>query len=222
MYFQGDTIRRMEFSIREMIRFGWETFKKRPWFFAGATLLIAVISAISSQLTGLMNASNLDQHSLFPLFAVGFFVGLIVSILIKMGSINFFLKAHDGVENVSVRDLWAPYPLWKYLLTGVVFGFIVIIGLILLVVPGVVWALRYMFAQYLVMDKHLDVSEALSQSAKMTYGYKWRLLGFGFALAGINILGALCFLVGLLVSIPVSSLAFVHAYRTLSRMAPAA
>ena len=214
----------MEFSIASSVRFGWETFKKRPWFFVGITLLIAVISGITSHLTGSLNAdgNGFAYTALFPLEVVLFFVGIVVSILLKMGTINFVLKAHDDSESARVNDLWAPYPFWKYLLTSIVVGIIVIVGLILLIVPGIIWALRYMFAQYLVMDRHLDASEALSESAKITYGHKWQLLGFGLVLVGINILGAVCLLVGLLVSIPVSSLAFAHAFRTLQKQAPAA
>jgi len=30
----------MSFTAGSAIRFGWETFKKRPWFFVGATIVI--------------------------------------------------------------------------------------------------------------------------------------------------------------------------------------
>ena len=32
----------MQFSPGDAIRFGWETFKKRPWFFIGAMVILAV------------------------------------------------------------------------------------------------------------------------------------------------------------------------------------
>ncbi len=42
----------MEFTVGSAIRFGWETFKKRPWFFVGATVVIlfayVVVGAIST------------------------------------------------------------------------------------------------------------------------------------------------------------------------------
>ncbi len=30
----------MDFSSKACIRFGWEAFKQRPWFYIGASLLI--------------------------------------------------------------------------------------------------------------------------------------------------------------------------------------
>jgi uncharacterized membrane protein len=62
----------------------------------------------------------------------------------------------------------------------------------------------------------------MKESKRITYGYKWPLLGFALVLALINLLGLLALVVGLLVSIPVTTLAFVHAYRALSNRAPTA
>ena len=47
----------MEFSAGAAIRFGWETFKRRPWFFVGTTLLILLVSALSNGLTSGIDAA---------------------------------------------------------------------------------------------------------------------------------------------------------------------
>ena len=70
---------------------------------------------------------------------------------------------------------------------------------------------------YLVMDRGLGVTESLKESRRITYGNRLKLLLLGLALVGINIVGFFLLIVGLLVSIPVSMLAGVHAYRTLSK-----
>lgn len=199
-----------------MIRFGWETFKKRPWFFIGAFLIVMIISGIASQLTGALNNETPIDTSRLIVGVISVIVGLAISMLIKMGNINFLLTAHDAPESAQIFDLWAPHPFWKYVFASILVGVIVIVGVILLIVPGIIWGLRYMFVPYLVMERKLDVSAALKESARMTYGHKWQLFGFVLAIAGLNILGAICLVVGLLVSIPVTSLAFVHAYRILS------
>ena len=56
----------------------------------------------------------------------------------------------------------------------------------------------------------------MKESRRITRGHKWQLFGFLLMLVLINLLGLLAFVVGLFVSIPVSSLAFAHAYRLLS------
>jgi uncharacterized membrane protein len=74
----------------------------------------------------------------------------------------------------------------------------------------------FMFATYLVIDKNMAPMDALKESRRMTYGHKWNLFLFGLGLIGINILGFLALIIGLLVSLPVTMLAMAHAYRTLA------
>lgn len=204
------------FSGSAMIRFGWETFKKRPWFFVGVFLVIGILSS------GMRFQMGDNTHNAPAMIALLIVVGIamaFIQVLAKMGAIQLALKAHDTPESVVFKDLWAPHPFWKYVGSSVLVGIIVVIGFILLIVPGVIWALRYLFVPYLVMERKLKPFEALKESARITYGHKWQLLGMLCLVALINILGLLCLVVGLLVSVPVSSLALAHAYRTLSAQA---
>lgn len=100
--------------------------------------------------------------------------------------------------------------------------------------PGIYLLLRYQFYKYFLVDKDVDIVDSFKQSALITKGRKWLLLRFVLAIAGMNAipLGALLFglytiipwlkfpsyalSVGLLVTIPVSMLAFAYAYRALS------
>jgi len=195
-----------------MIRAGWETFKKRPWFFVFVFLVLDILSGALAY-RGDHNDSNLLIGAAIAIMYLPF------RALIEMGRINILLKAHEGAERVSWKDVWAPSPFWKFLLTLVAYLLIIIGGFILLIVPGIVWSLKYMFAPYLVMSRKLGVGEALKESARITNGKKWQLLWFVILLCLVNILGALCLLVGLLVTIPLTSLAVVHAYRTLEQQA---
>jgi uncharacterized membrane protein len=213
------------FSAGEMIRFGWETFKKRPWFFVGIQLVIIVVGGVASQMSDQFD-KGYEGSMMLLLALVGFFVGSVIHILIKMGTISFALKANESAEAARFEDLWAPAMFWKYLLASIVVGLIVVAGLILFIVPGIVWALRYMFVPYLVVDRGLGVRDALTESSRITYGHTWELLLLILAIIGINILGLLALVVGLLVSLSVTMFALAHAYRTLehtaSEVAPAA
>jgi uncharacterized membrane protein len=68
---------------------------------------------------------------------------------------------------------------------------IVGIGLILLIVPGIIFACRLSFVSYLVMDKGLDPVAAIEKSWFMTRGHGWRLFGMyvlSILLVGIGLL----------------------------------
>lgn len=195
-------------SVGECLRFGWETFKKRPWFFIGVVLAVFIVSGI---LTSLAEENPRDFFAILVSLAI-----LVIHILIEMGLVSFALKAHDDVEHTGFENLWHPHSFWKYVGTKILTGIIVIIGLILLIVPGIIAALALLFATYLVVDRNLGPIEAMKESARMTKGHRWNLFLLMLALLGINILGAIALLVGLLISIPVSLLAIAHAFRKLA------
>lgn len=203
------------FRNTDAIRAGWEIYKKRPWLFAGAILATWAVSWFVSAV-----GDQLDPDSIVVfLFSL---VGFLINILIGMGVTAFFLRAHDAPDSVGLRDLWHPQHFVSYLLTAIVYGVGVAVGFVLLIVPGVFLMLTYQFAQYFVIDKGIRPIEALQASARITRGHRWELFGLFIFVLGINILGFLFFLVGLLVSVPVTALAIVRAYRTLQQLAPAA
>jgi hypothetical protein len=80
------------------------------------------------------------------------------------------------------------------------------------------FAIRYSMARLVVIDG-AGALESLSKSTALTSGVKWRIALFMLAILGLNILGLLALLVGLLVTIPVSFLAFAHVYLWLKERA---
>jgi uncharacterized membrane protein len=133
-----------------------------------------------------------------------------------MGATAFYLAAHDNPETVDLSLLWHPRPFWKFLGVTILLTLAVAIGLILLIVPGIIFGLMFMFATFVVIERELGPIDAMNESHRITRGHKWQLFGFMLLLLLINLLGLLALVVGLLVSIPVSTLAFVHAYRVLA------
>jgi len=226
------------FSIGSTVRFGWDTFKKRPWLFIGAFLLFVIAQ-------GLLDVLSSANEALFPIsdedfliadalvdFAIHFGLGALIS----MGLTAFNLAAHDNPGTVKLFALWHPHPYWKFLglsvlfsiviLAGVLLGFVLVdrfglenglaIGIPLLFVLGAIFWLTFMFAGFFVIDREVGPIEAMKESYRITRGHRWSLLGLLLVLLLINLLGALALIVGLLVSAPVLLLAFAHAYRVLA------
>lgn len=203
-----------ELSVRECLQAGWTGFKKRPWLFIGSGLVLFAASIVADLPRSLIQHVQGD-----PSWGLGFIAFLIstgISFLISMGKTAFYLRAHDAPEAAEISDLWHPHPYWKYAAVSVLAGAATILGLILLIVPGIIIGIAFGFALYLVIEKDLTPFEALRESAALTKGNRWNLFLLGLALLGINILGFCAIFVGLLVTIPISTLAIVHAYRVLS------
>ena len=204
----------MEFSIKSALNFGWETFKRRPWFFVGATLVIFLLYIVAGALTVTIDyalTGVTENHS-----GVGSILDWLIGTLISMGVVAFYLKAHDNPEQVTLSALWHPHPYWSYLAATVLVGLVIVFGLLLLIVPGIIFGLMFMFTSFIVIDRALGPIDAMKESKRITSGYRWRLLGFVLLLALINLAGVIALVVGLLVTVPVTSIAFANAYRVLS------
>jgi uncharacterized membrane protein len=204
----------MEFSVGSAIRYGWETFKSRPWFFIGASVVIViayiVVGAITSGIDAALGATP-EEPSI-----VGGLVNLALSTIISMGVLAFFLDAHDNPRTADLSALWHPQQFWKFLGASILVGLAVGIGLVLLIVPGVIAAIFFMFSTLLVIDRDLGPIDAMKESMRIGLGHRWSLLGLIVLLSLIALVGVLALFVGVLVAMPVAALAFVHAYRMLS------
>lgn len=196
------------FLVKDCLLFGWKTFTKRPWFFVGTFAFYALIqvflSVVQEQLPGI----------------VSFLLSMIASTLLYIGLITIYLKAYVDPASPRFSDFWRPALFWKYLAASILLAVIVLGGLVLLIIPGIFFALALAFTGYLVVDKGMGPVAALKESAHLTKGYRWKLLQLGIVLVILTILGALPLFLGLLVIGPVSMLAGVYAYETLKK-APA-
>jgi uncharacterized membrane protein len=176
-------------------------------FVIGVSLLYFAIN----MLAGAWDEERFNLLSLILLIA-----GIVVTTIIQIGYTKIFLKLHDGGAS-SVKDLFTHYPLfWKYIGTNILYSLIVLGGFILLIVPGIIFALMYAFSLLIVVDKGTGPLGSLRQSKELTRGVKWDLFLFWLVVIGINVLGVIALGVGLLVSVPVSTLAFIHVYRKLA------
>src|SRR5215475_4696307 len=177
----------MEFTAGEAIRFGWETFKRRPWFFVGSTLIIMIVYGMIEAITLSLNAAvsgSADQSSL-----LGSLISLLAGTLINMGATAFYLSAHDNPDAADLSALWHPRPFLKFLGAFILLMLTIAVGFILLIVPGIIFALMFMFTTFIVIDREFGPIDSMKESRRLTYGHKWKLLGLSLLLVLINLLG---------------------------------
>ncbi len=199
-----------KFSKREAISFGLDVAKNNLGFFVLLLILVAVIFIVLSFIREL----TLAKGNIFFLLIL-YLIGIVVGTMINMGLVKISLKFYDN-EKAKIADLFSSYHLFfKYLIGDILYGLIIIGGLILLIIPGIIWAIQFQFFGYLIIDKGLGPIEALKKSSKITKGAKWDLFLLGILLVLINILGALALLVGLFVTIPTTMIANAFVYRKL-------
>ncbi len=192
-----------------VIQSAWAVTMDKARFVVGLTIGIALLQFMSGFLAGSLEKNSAILFVFFQIVAVFF------SIVVAMGVQWISLKLLRN-ELVTLRNLFDPIELfWRYLGVSIVYGFIVFFGLMLFVVPGIIWGLRYRLVWYLILDKRLSVSEAFKESSVMTYGYKKDIFLISMLLVLINFCGALFFGIGLLVTIPLSWITSALVYKTI-------
>ncbi|MFZ2769819.1 MAG: hypothetical protein WAZ50_01710 [Minisyncoccia bacterium] len=198
------------FSIDEAIKHGWALFKVNKKLLIITTILFLILSNLNNQ-----GGRGYYQHGSLVVWLVLFAVG----ILIKIGWYKILLKVEDGVAT-SPKELFTHIDSFlKYLAVYILYVLSMIIGFVLLITPGFYMALKYGFAPIIILDKKdISIGDAFRKSAEITDGVKWKLLWAFIVLGFLNFVGLLVLVVGLLVSIPVSMLAYVHIYRILSKV----
>lgn len=199
-----------EFTIGEALGAGWRIVRKNLGFLAGFVLLGLLVSGIPSVLSRVFNAEAPGLSTIFSL------VSLLLSVVVAMGFITVRLTLVDG-GRASFRALLSNWPVFlKYVAGVIIYVLIVFCGLVLFVVPGIIWSIRFMFWSYHVVDGRMGPIEALKRSAEDTKGRKAHLFLLALVLFGINMLGLLALVVGFLITYPLTKVALAHVYRRLS------
>jgi hypothetical protein len=92
-------------------------------------------------------------------------------------------------------------------------GVFVFAGTLICIIPGLVIAGMYKFTYLFILDKRMDFWPAMQASHEVVKNDYFGFTIFLLAMAGINILGFLACIVGLLVTIPLSVAAITVAYQ---------
>lgn len=186
------------FTIKEIFNSAWQATKKNAWYLFTIFFIAGLILAIGS----------LTPLSGFVQMLVGISI-VTISLVIVSGKTPTY---EDTVKSFNTYKIT-----WHYFLATILYALIVIAGLILLILPGVYLAVRLQFYKFIIIDdENIGPVDALKKSMEMTRDHFWKLFGFMVTIVLFNILGLLFFIVGLIVTIPVSVLASAFLYKKLS------
>lgn len=198
-----------EISFRDALSTGWRLTKTRfPLLlaFVGTLLLLGAIRFVLEK--------PIESQGIKIFLGIGF---QLLNWYLTFNALGVSLKLIDD-KPVEYADLWRPQSqFWFYVLATLLYGLITALGTLLLVVPGIVLGLMFMFYGYVMIEKSLGPIEALKESKRLTQGVKMDLFFFSLLAIGLNILGLLALVVGVFVTMIVTYLAIAHLYRQRTR-----
>jgi hypothetical protein len=118
-------------------------------------------------------------------------VGGIINIWLGLGAIRVFVNLVYG-RRAEIGMLFGETPkLFPAIIIAIAVGLATVLGILLLIVPGIIAALSLQFANYLLVDQDADIGSALSDSFKMAWPHLWFLFGFGLLIAFGAVIGTI-------------------------------
>ena len=196
-------------EIGPVLARSWRTFTRHLWIVLGAIGVMAVAGTIFTGIDGRLEAwaahsswSVTEQVVGLARLAV-FGASWAVNILLTLGSIRIYLKAARD-EGPRFGDLFGE---GRYLAGAFVATLVTMVGVaagtMLLVVPGVMLMLGWMFNLIAMVDQDLGPMEAIRESWRITSGEKGGLLLWTLVCVGLMLAGLLACGVGLFVATPI-------------------
>ena len=178
---------------------------KGKWGLAiGGNLLFAIISmAVALVGWGTVGAdwgANLTSLIFTPPLTIG----------MTIFSLNISRDNNPEIENLFIpfKTSWL-----NSILAYLMMGFLVVVGFILLIIPGVIAAL--MFSQvFFIMgeDNEISAYDALVKSMNMMKGYKWKFFRIALRIIGLAILCIFTLGIGFIWLLPYQNVVYAKFY----------
>ena len=230
------------FSIKEAIVFGWHKLKSHSGLVFQVVLTMFALQVVSSVVQKSLEGTAIGVAASIVLAVLGVILGAGMTLVflkvakgdavhyreiwphlglvwkyfctsLLTGVITFLPLMAAGLIDLGLLSSTQSIDFATGIPTegsGAVVALAAAIGLVGLA-AAIYLGLRYSMARLAVLDGD-EIVESLRKSKMLTHGVKGQLVLFALAIAALNLLGFVALVVGLLVTVPISLLAFMHVY----------
>ncbi|MDA9357046.1 DUF975 family protein [Flavobacteriaceae bacterium] len=218
-------------DIKKLFRDSYDSLSGMWGIAIGGVLIYTLISVVLNFIAGIIAgiiAVNVTPDTLSEAEAeilsqgISTLTSLPISIFIApplvVGLLIFSLNVSRNSEP-EISDLFLGFKKqWgKYILANLLLGFLLSVGFILLIIPGIIAALMFSQVFYILAeDDDIGVVEAFQKSTSMMKGNKTSLFLVYLINFGISLLGLLTCCIGFIWIIPYTSVVLAKFYDEVS------
>ncbi|MCZ6899065.1 MAG: hypothetical protein O7F74_02400 [Bacteroidetes bacterium] len=179
-------------AARKLYKFAWRQMKK---FFLPLFLIVVILAFAQIP----MRIFDEDESGAFAqIFQLAYWFFIIAPIDYG-ATFVFLIVARDSEPDI--KELRVGFYYYLNVITArLLVTAIVLLGLFMVVVPGIIFACRLALVPYLVTDKGLDAIKAVETSWKMTRGHAGTIFWMGFLIFPIMVAGLIVFGIGAIVA----------------------
>lgn len=206
-----------DFNLSDVLSEGWEKTKgvKRYIIGAGILMYVAVFAAIMVMGFLMMPSSTSTEPS--PMLMLGQLVVQVVIMAISLpvmaGIFIICMKQLKG-HPVEFGDAFSAFgKTGKLLLTSILMNIMIMIGFLLLIIPGIYLGIAYMMAIPLVVDRDMSPWDAMETSRKAVTKHWFKFFLFMLVMSLIMAISMIPLGLGLIWTVPMMAVGFAVMYR---------
>ena len=197
-------------DIIQLYKYSFGRFRKYASFVIGIMITYYVFAVVPHIYFALRAPAEPTSQTQFISFAL-----TLIQLYLSLGFIKIMLFLIDD-RYVRVADLFNNVrPFLSYFVASFLYGIATLVGLFLLVVPGIYIAIRLQFYPYYIIEQGDSSIEALRKSFNSTQDLTLDLFLFGITVLAANVLGVLLFGLGIVFTYPLTTMATAVIYRGL-------
>ncbi|NGP87624.1 hypothetical protein [Fodinibius halophilus] len=202
----------LSIDLVELFKFSTKQYGKYTSFIIGAMLtflVLGVIPRIHFMLRAPQQPTTESQ-----------FISLIITlaqVFLSLGFIKIMLQLAQD-KYVEVVDMFNNFRTFlSYFVASFLYGIAVILGLFLLVVPGIYIYVRFQFYPYIIIEEEVSAFTALKKSFFLSQSLTLELFLLQLVVITLNLLGILLFGVGIVITYPLTTMATAIAYKSITQ-----
>lgn len=165
--------------VKDLFKNSFEIYVNKFWFFVKLILLNVLAFLLLAPAVILMFFTNDDFGLIIAVsvfFALSVAVVILASILVNIALV---ISIKERMSELTVKQalLKGTGIYLSYLYVSFLSGLAILGGLILFIIPGIIFAVWFTFSTYLVISDSIKGKQALAKSKALVKDYWWAVFG---------------------------------------------
>jgi len=199
----------------DILKTAWKGLKSQFWLLVGLVIGFTIIYSLLMIFTIPDKVESFEVSKIIVNILSAFIFGLFV-----MGYLKNCLQTLDGEEPQFSAYGQVSRKLLIFLVAYIIYYVIVIIGLVLLIAPGIYLSLRLQFFFASMVEENTGIIDSFKRSWNITKGHSLSLFILSLIMLLIYFIGCIALFVGVFIAAPLMVLMYGVIFRKLT--APAA
>lgn len=206
-----------QLEVGAAISYGWKKFTENVGAFVILMIAVFVASVVISLVQNFLTPSDGGFIRWVWTLLIGV-VGYVLISIVQAGVWRAGLGVTRG-KAPEVSQLTETTNIGPYILTSIVVGLVGAVGLVLCIIPGIIWFFLTAYAPLLALDKGMSPGDAIKTSIDWVKGNAGQVFLVLLVAGLVYFAGWLLCCIGLLATAPIALVAITYSYRALDNEA---